>query len=81
VSELVNPTPPVPATASIQIEVNGEPRSARAGLTVRGLLAELSLKPEPLAVEINRALLPRARFDQPLAHGDRVEIVTFVGGG
>jgi thiamine biosynthesis protein ThiS len=64
----------------IAIEVNGEPRRARAR-SVRELLAELELPQERIAVELNRELLPRDRFDRPLAAGDRLEIVTFVGGG
>jgi len=63
------------------IEVNGEPRRAAASTTVRALLAQLALPAERIAVELNRDLLPRDRFDRPLAAGDRLEIVTFVGGG
>lgn len=67
--------------AAISIEVNGERRAWRPLGTVADLVAELALPRERIAVELNRALLPRSRFDEPLRDGDRLEIVTFVGGG
>jgi sulfur carrier protein len=65
-----------------RILLNGEPRAFLAGLTVGDLLAELKLQPKYLAVELNEEVLPRARFGSVrLQPGDRVEIVTLVGGG
>ena len=66
---------------SITIELNGAPKSLPAPLSVAALLAELRLPTERIAVELNRDLLPRDRFARELADGDRLEIVTFVGGG
>ena len=66
---------------TITIEVNGERRDTRARATVRELLADLGVGEERIAVELNRALLARDRFGRVLEPGDRVEIVTFVGGG
>lgn len=67
---------------SISIVVNGEPRAVAPGLTVAGLLDELGLGGRRVAVERNRAVVPRARHaDTALADGDRVELVAFVGGG
>ena len=64
------------------IELNGERRAIPSGATVRELLeVELRIAGERVAVELNRALLPRAQWDRVLAGGDRLEIVTFVGGG
>src|SRR5262249_34831340 len=64
------------------IELNGEHRAVRAGATVRELLeVGRRVAGERVAVELNRALLPRAQWDRVLAAGDRLEIVTFVGGG
>ena len=64
------------------IELNGERRSIKSGATVRELVeVELRIAAERVAVELNRALLPRAQWDRVLAGGDRIEIVTFVGGG
>lgn len=66
----------------MQVTVNGEGQTIEAGATVRDLLARLELAPVRVAVEINEDLVPRKTFDEaPLHEGDRVEIVTFVGGG
>lgn len=66
----------------MDIVVNGETRTVREGTTVRSLLAELSLPESRVAVERNLAILRKAEFaGTVLGDGDRVEIVTFVGGG
>jgi thiamine biosynthesis protein ThiS len=67
---------------SVPISVNGEPREVPAGTTIAQLLAMLELDPRQSAVERNFQLAPRARHaDTALAPGDRIEIVTLVGGG
>jgi thiamine biosynthesis protein ThiS len=64
------------------IVVNGESRPIRAGQTVAELLGELGLDPRQVAVERNREVVPRAlHASTVLAAGDRLEVVTFVGGG
>ncbi|MEW6208914.1 MAG: sulfur carrier protein ThiS [Acidobacteriota bacterium] len=64
------------------IIVNGERREVESGTTVAGLITLLELKPERLAVEVNRAIIRRGEWSSTLlAEGDRVEIVNFVGGG
>jgi sulfur carrier protein len=66
----------------IQVSVNGDRVSLPAGATIGELLRRLSLGGKPVAVEHNRRVVPRAEHDSVrLNHGDRVEIVTFVGGG
>ena len=66
----------------MQITLNGEAREVPEGLSVRGLVEHLGLTEGPVAVERNRAVVPRAEHDKtPLAPGDVVEIVHFVGGG
>lgn len=66
----------------MQLEVNGEARSLEGPLTVAELLARYELAPLRVAVEVNEKLVPRARFTEvQLREGDRVEIVTLVGGG
>jgi thiamine biosynthesis protein ThiS len=67
---------------SIQIQVNGEARAWRMGATVADLLQDLEIKTERVAVELNLEILDRAAFAQcPLKDGDRVEILSFIGGG
>lgn len=64
------------------VHVNGVPHPLGDDEGVLGLLRRLELEPAQVALELNGALLPRARWeDAPLASGDRLEIVTLVGGG
>jgi thiamine biosynthesis protein ThiS len=66
----------------MQVQVNGEQRTLAAGLTVAGLLRELDIKSDRVAVELNLAILDRGEFDRKsLQEGDRVEIISFIGGG
>lgn len=68
--------------ATMQISVNGEARELPQGATVATLIAALELDPRQLAVERNLELVPRAQHAATeLADGDRVEVVTLVGGG
>jgi thiamine biosynthesis protein ThiS len=67
---------------SIQIQVNGEPRDCRADATVGDLLREFAIQAERVAVELNLEIMDRKDFDgRRLKQGDRVEILSFIGGG
>ena len=67
---------------AMQIQVNGLPRDCRSGSTVGDLLRELDIKTERVAVELNLEILDRKDFDvRSLKAGDRVEILSFIGGG
>lgn len=67
---------------TIQIQVNGEARGCLADATVGDLLRELAIKTERVAVELNLEILDRKDFDQrSLKQGDRLEILSFIGGG
>lgn len=69
-------------TTGIQVSVNGETVSVPARSTIAELLEKLSLDNRRVAVELNLHVVPRAEHEtQRLNHGDRLEIVTFVGGG
>jgi sulfur carrier protein len=66
----------------INVTVNGETVSVNAESSVAALLARLDLASQAVAVEVNLDLVPRAKHAVTrLAAGDRVEIVTLVGGG
>lgn len=66
----------------LRIEVNGEPRTMPSGATVADLVAALALKPAQVAVERNKVIVRRAdHATTGLADGDRLEVVTFFGGG
>jgi len=71
-----------PMSTSIDVVINGQPRTVNAGTTVATLIGELGLGDRKVAVERNREVVPRAQHAATvLADGDRLEIVTFVGGG
>jgi thiamine biosynthesis protein ThiS len=67
---------------TIEVYVNGQPRRVTEGLTVDRLLAELSIDPARVAVELNREIVRQAAWEAtPVLAGAQVEIVWFVGGG
>ncbi len=69
-------------STSIDVVINGQPRTVNPGTTVAALIAELGLADRKVAVERNREVVPRAQHaTTELADGDRLEVVTFVGGG
>jgi thiamine biosynthesis protein ThiS len=71
-----------PTATDLEIELNGERRDVRAGTTVRSLVVEtLKLDGARVAVELNGQILTRALWERALERGDRLEIVTLVGGG
>jgi sulfur carrier protein len=66
----------------MNVAINGEGRRLDPDTTVAELLRSLDLEGKPVAVERNGVTLPKARHASTrLAEGDRIEIVTFVGGG
>jgi sulfur carrier protein len=66
----------------MRLWVNGSETDMPDGLTVRALIERLGLTGGPVAVERNRAVVPRAEHaSTALSDGDRLEIVHFVGGG
>lgn len=70
------------SSGDVRIVVNGEPLEVPAALRVTDLLERLGLASRPLAVEINREVVPRRQLgERTLAAGDQLEIVTLVGGG
>lgn len=66
----------------MQVVLNGETKEIPEGSTVIALLASLGLDQRRVAVELNERVVPKAQHhDTRLGPGDRLEIVTFVGGG
>ena len=66
----------------IAIVLNGESKEIASGQSLLELVQSLDLPTERLAVEHNRKIVKRNQWStQPLADGDKVEIVQFVGGG
>jgi len=67
---------------NVQVFVNDESRAIESGATIGDLLRALDLAERHVAVEVNLELVPRAlHAERILAEGDRLEIVSLVGGG
>ena len=70
------------STQTITIRVNGEARAVNPELTITALLAELGIRPERVAVELNRVIVKQPQWaDTQIPPGAELEIVQFVGGG
>ncbi|PYO70522.1 MAG: thiamine biosynthesis protein ThiS [Gemmatimonadetes bacterium] len=66
----------------MEVVVNGSPKTVRPGVTLLELLAELAVDPRTVVVEHNRRIVRRpALGETPVAAGDAIELVHFVGGG
>lgn len=71
---------PAPDVASII--VNGTARPLPVAGSLAEVLEQAGLAGRPVAVEVDGAVVPRGRFQERLLRGgERIEIVTFVGGG
>ena len=67
---------------SMRLQINGDEKQFADGLTLADLVAQLGMKSDRVAVELNREIVSRARWaDTALHDGDKLEIVHFVGGG
>ena len=67
---------------TVSIQVNGEHRRVRSGLSLAELAQDLGLLPEKVAIERNLEVVPRSTLGDVLVEdGDELEIVHFVGGG
>lgn len=66
----------------IQLEVNGETRYCSEQINLPTLLVDLGFNPRLVAVEYNGEILHRQYWEPTIIKpGDRLEVVTIVGGG
>jgi thiamine biosynthesis protein ThiS len=66
----------------MRLVINGEERTVAEAGDIAALVAALGLNPRKVAVERNLEIVPRSlHAATPLADGDRIEIVHFIGGG
>ncbi len=66
----------------MDITVNGQQRTVATTTSLADLLAAMNLNPQRVAVEHNGTILSQADFaTTTLGDGDKLEIVSFVGGG
>lgn len=71
-----------PYRQGVRISLNGEQREVAEGATVASLVADLKIPAGRLAVEHNDRVVPKAQHGEVrLSDGDRLELVSFVGGG
>ena len=69
-------------TTQITLRVNGELHTCAAQTPLTKLLQQLGLNPRLVAVEYNGEIIHRQYWsDTRVQDGDRLEIVTIVGGG
>lgn len=66
----------------MEITVNGQRREYSGPPWMTSLLESLGISPRPVVVERNLRIVPRNELEQePVAEGDSIEIIRFVGGG
>ena len=66
----------------MKLTYNDETSEVPEGTTIAQLLDRLRMVPQFVAVEVNYKLVPRSEHaEHVLQEGDRLEIVTLVGGG
>ena len=66
----------------MKLQINGESRDFNPPLTLAGLIDQLGMKADRVAIELNRSISARDQWAKTnLAEGDLLEIVHFVGGG
>ncbi len=64
------------------VRINGEEREIEQNIDLERLVSALSLPDKRIAVELNGKVISRSNWPgTPIADGDRLEVVYFVGGG
>ena len=70
------------AQVTINVTINGEPKTTRDGVSIAAMLEGLGINPIRVAVERNLEIVPRSTLAEvTVEDGDKYEIVHFVGGG
>ncbi len=67
----------------MKIILNGEEREFnKENMTIKDLVEELQIKAPNFAVAVGIDVIPKSEYETyQLKEGDKVEVVTFVGGG
>jgi len=64
------------------IVLNGKKFEVPKKVTITQLLKKMDIKPSKVAVEVNKVVIPKEQYKYfKFSNKDRVEIVTFIGGG
>ncbi len=66
----------------MEVRINGQLKPVPEGHTIAALIAEMELTDKRIAIEVNEEIVPRSAYPAHiLKPGDRVEVVTAIGGG
>lgn len=66
----------------IKVIINGEEKEIEANTTIQSVISSLNMKTNMLVVEKNLEIVPKGEYDSSyLLDGDKIEIVSFFGGG
>jgi thiamine biosynthesis protein ThiS len=66
----------------MNIEINGEQKTASVGITIALLLETYKIVPATIVVELNNVIVkPDTYTSSCLSEGDKLEFIRFVGGG
>ena len=72
----------VSETKTIEVVLNGERKRIPEGLTIPGLLKWMEIDHSRVAIELNRAIVRKPKWEaSEIIEGAEVEVVWFVGGG
>ena len=64
------------------VQINGVNKEQYDGKTVEEMIAEEGYEKSRIAIEVNEEIIPKTRYGEViLQDADRVEVVSFVGGG
>ncbi len=66
----------------MNILLNGKTIELAGGLSLNDIVARFAKTPEHVITEVNGKIIARAQWEEtPLSPDDKIELITFVGGG
>jgi len=66
----------------IKVCINGEEKEIKAQSTIKDILDTINMKSPMLVVERNLEIVPKDQYETcQLQNGDKLEVVSFFGGG
>ena len=66
----------------MKIKINGKDQLIEDQISLESLLSKIKLKKEKIAIEVNGKIIPKKDYKKyHLKEKDKIEVVSFVGGG
>lgn len=66
----------------MKVSINGKKTDIENGVTIEKLLVSLGVRPEGIAVELNKEIVPKASHKRTIIkENDSIEIIRMAGGG